>query len=227
MNGAGLKSGNGSCNWFSSQFHSFEASIHLRDPAIIADLADQIAELSKGGRGIWTELTNNLAALAANLRSLKHTSDGRGHAQIVIGSRHTELVRMARDESQREIFVTSHRFGVAGLPAVLTPALAAAKSRGVTTTVFYSTTSGPLGGNDAAELTLEASKDGVTIRPVRKPRLHAKMLAWDDDNVIITSQNWLSADPPDDMPRQEIGVFVRAPGLAKTLMDRFNTARLD
>ncbi len=217
----------GSCNWFYSRFNSFEASIRLRDPVIVADVVDQMAELSKGARGHWTEFTSNLAALATNLRSLKRPQGGRARAQIVIGSSHVDLIRKARDESQRQIFVTSHRFGVAGQPAVLAPALAAAKSRGVTATVFYGTTSGVFGGNDAAELTLEASRDGITIRPVRKPRLHAKMLAWDDDAIVITSQNWLSADPPDDMPRQEIGVFVRAPGLAKILIERFNAVRLE
>ncbi|MCH8243751.1 MAG: hypothetical protein IH897_14240 [Planctomycetes bacterium] len=216
----------GSCNWLSSNYQSFEATIRLRDPVIVADVFDQMAELSKGARGHWTSLTNDLAALAVNLRAQRQSPRGRALASVVIGSRHADLVRQARDESQQRFFVTSHRFGVAGQSAVLAPALAAAKFRGVTATVYYGTTSGPLGGNDVAELTREAFKDGVTIRAVRIPRIHAKMLAWDDDAIVVTSQNWLSADPPDDKPRQEIGVFVRAPGLASTLIDRFNAALL-
>lgn len=217
----------GSCNWLSSQFTSFEASIRLRDSGIVSDLIDQLVELSRGQRGTWTKLTNDLAALSDNLRSQKPFTGGRARAQIVIGGRHIDLIRQARDESEQQIFVVSHRFGTAGKPAVLAPALAAAKANGVEASVFYGTTSGVIGGNDAADLTLEASKGGVTIRPVRKPRIHAKMLAWDDDSIVITSQNWLSADPPDDHPRQEIGVYVRATGIAKALVDRFNLARLD
>lgn len=217
----------GSCNWLSTQFRSFDASIRLREPAIVADVVDQMAELSKGARGIWTDLTNDLAALAANLRVNRPTANGRACAQVVIGPHHVELIRQARDKSQNRIFVVSHRFGVAGEPAVLAPALSAAKANGVSVNVFYGTTSGPLGGNDAASIVREADLQGVEIRPVRKPRIHAKLLAWDDDTIVITSQNWLSADPPDDRLRQEIGVCVNVRGIARSVIERFNAARLD
>lgn len=216
----------GSCNWLSSPFHSFEASLRLRDPVIVADVVDQVVELSKGANGHWTRLTNDLAALAAGLRSQRHSSGGRAKAQVIFGPRHVDLVRKARDESKCRIFVVSHRFSAAGQPAVLTPALAAAKSRGVAAEIFYGTTSRVFGGNEAANATMEASKDGVIIRPVHRPRIHAKILAWDNDSIVITSQNWLSADPPDARPRQEIGIYVCAPGLANALIDRFNSARL-
>ena len=214
----------GSCNWLSSPFQSVEASVRLRSPEIVADVVDQMAELSKGTRGHWTDLTNNLAALSANLRSSRYSIvSGSAYAQIVVGSGHPQMVRKARDESQHRIFVSSHRFGIAGRPIVLAPALAAAKHRGVNVDVLYGTTNISFGNNNAVEIANEFSRDGVTIELVRRPRIHAKILAWDDDMFVITSQNWLSADPPDDMPRQEIGVFVRATGLAKILVDRFST----
>ena len=214
----------GSCNWLSSPFQSVEASVRLRSPEIVADVVDQIAELSKGARGHWTDLTNNLAALSANLRSSgRSVVSGSAYAQVVIGSDHPKMVRKARDESQHRIFVSSHRFGIAGQPIVLEPALAAAKYRGVDVDVLYGTTNISFSNNNASEITDRFSENGVTIQPVRRPRIHAKILAWDDDTFVITSQNWLSADPPDDMPRQEIGIFVRATGLAKILVDRFDT----
>lgn len=217
----------GSCNWLSSPFQSVEASVRLRNPEIVADVVDQMAELSKDTRGHWTDLTNNLAALSANLRSSKHSIvSGNAYARIVIGSDHPQMVRRARDESQHRIFVSSHRFGIAGQSIVLAPVLAAARERDVDVDVLYGTTNISFGNNKAAEAIDELSKDGVTIQPVHKPRIHAKILAWDDDMFVITSQNWLSADPPDDMPRQEIGVFVRAADLAKILIDRFNTFRM-
>lgn len=218
----------GSCNWLSSPFQSIEASVRLRNPEIVADVVDQMAELSKGARGHWTDLTNNLAALSANLRSSKHSIvSGNAYAKIIIGSDHPHMVRKARDESQRRIFVSSHRFGIAGQSIVLEPALAAAKHRGVDVVVLYGTTNISFGNNRASEITDRFSENGVTIQPVRRPRIHAKILAWDEDTFVITSQNWLSADPPDDMPRQEIGVFVRATDLAKILVDRFNSLRME
>jgi cardiolipin synthase len=82
-------------------------------------------------------------------------------------------------------------------------------------------------GERAADATRDAARFGVAIRPVHQPRLHAKLLAWDDDALLITSQSLLSADPPDSSPRQEIGVLICAPGVARTLIDRFEAARIE
>ena len=217
----------GSCNWLSSGFHSFEASIRLKGEGIVADVVDQLAELSRGAHGHWTELTNEMGALAADLRSRAKAIAGRAKAEVVIGGRHAELVRQARDESRKRMFVVSHRFGAAGTPAVLIPAMAAAHDRGVDVSVYYGTVSSSFGGANAATATNMASQDGVVVRPILRPRVHAKLLSWDDDSVVVTSQNWLSSDPPENRPLQEIGVFAVAPGLARNMRSRFEAARTD
>jgi len=217
----------GSCNWLSSGFGSFEASIRLRSEGIVADVIDQLAELSRGAHGHWTELTNELGALAAGLRSRSKANAGRAVAEVVVGGRHAELVRQARDECQQRMFVVSHRFGAAGSPAVLVPAMAAAKKRGVDVSVYYGTASSSFGGTNVAAATNLASQGGVVVRPIFRPRVHAKLLAWDDDRVVITSQNWLSADPPENRPLQEIGIFVDTPGLARNVRSRFEAARTE
>lgn len=217
----------GSCNWLSSEFQSFEATLRLKGEGIVADIVDQMAELSKGAHGHWTELTNELGALAAGLRSKAKSNGGRALAEVVVGGRHAELVRQARDESEQRMFVVSHRFGVAGSPAVLIPAMAAAEKRGVEVSIFFGTASPTFGGTNVAVATNVASQSGVRVRPVRRPRVHAKVLCWDDDSAVITSQNWLSSDPPENRPLQEIGVSVNAPGIAKNLISRFEAARTE
>ena len=59
----------------------------------------------------------------------------------------------------------------------------------------------------------------MRIRPVREPRVHAKLLAWDDDHVVVTSQNWLSADPGPADDRKEIGLYLHAAGAARRVID--------
>jgi cardiolipin synthase len=49
----------GSCNWLSSGFQSFEASARIRDPALCAEIVDQIAEMSCSD-GHWTALTSGI-----------------------------------------------------------------------------------------------------------------------------------------------------------------------
>jgi len=41
---------------------------------------------------------------------------------------------------------------------------------------------------------------------VRDPRLHAKLLAWDEDALVVTSQNWMSRDPGFSKYSQQLGV---------------------
>jgi cardiolipin synthase len=113
----------------------------------------------------------------------------------------------------------------AGRIAVVIPAVAAAEARGVQASIFFGMTTGEGGGQDAASLTADAASSGVKIRPVREPRLHAKLLAWDDDSAVITSQNWLSADPSEGNMRREIGVFIEAPGIARRIIDQFHAIR--
>jgi cardiolipin synthase A/B len=54
---------------------------------------------------------------------------------------------------------------------------------------------------------------------IESPRLHAKILAWDDDYVVISSLNWLSGDPVDLDSSKEVGVFIQHEGAAKEIFD--------
>ena len=49
--------------------------------------------------------------------------------------------------------------------------------------------------------------------------------AWDDDFAVITSQNWLSADPGHNSPLQEVGVFLKGARIADNVITAFLNAR--
>jgi phosphatidylserine/phosphatidylglycerophosphate/cardiolipin synthase-like enzyme len=187
-------------------------------------LVNQLVELSQGGSAYWTELTSDLLRLADHIRDMPIPPGPRGDATLVLGPQHKQFVREARDKAEHDIFVTSHRFSAGGRQAVIVPALAAAEQRGITSAVFYGTPSGKGGGKAIADNVFEGAKLGVSIAPVHDPRLHAKILAWDNDHVLITSQNFLSADPSDLNIRREIGIYVRGVSLARLLKDRFHSA---
>ncbi len=215
----------GSCNWLSSGIHSFEASVQIRDPFLISDVLYQLAELSRGADGHWTELTNDFARLASSVKHESAPSGPRADAHLVLGPEHGAFVRFARDNAERRLFVTSHRLSAVGRPAVILPAIAAAEAKNIDVKVYYGVPSGRGAGVKAADLTIEASFAGVRIRPVKEPRVHAKLLAWDDDFAVVTSQNWLSADPSEFNKRKEIGLFLHAAGVASRIIDKFESVR--
>jgi cardiolipin synthase A/B len=215
----------GSCNWLSSGFHSFDASVRLRDPRVIAVIFEQLAELTRGADGHWTELTNDFARVASDTRRQVGPKGAQAELTIVLGPQHAQYVRTARDTAVSRLFVTSHRLGAATRPAIVVPAIAAANDRGIKVDVYYGVHSGGVTRSGAAHLTKFAADEGVRICPVEEPRLHAKMLAWDDDHLLLTSQNWLSADPSDANLRREIGVYIRCPGAGRAVVDRFEALR--
>jgi cardiolipin synthase A/B len=91
-------------------------------------------------------------------------------------------------KATRRLFVTSHRIGVAGRPTIILPALAAARENGISADLYFGKGTETLTGVSAGELTLDLGPSGVKLRPVYMPRLHAKLFAWDDDALAITSQ---------------------------------------
>jgi cardiolipin synthase len=215
----------GSCNWLSSGFKSFEVSAYFRDPAMVAEIAGKLASMTMGPAKVWSPLTRELASLASSAKNAKRPRAGiTVQAALVLGAQHSDYVRLARDEAQREITVTSHRMSPSAETLVMIPARAAAQANDIDVHLYYGKVTGNDGGTAAATMARSAQGEGMRVTHVLKPRLHAKFLAWDDDNVVVTSQNWLSADPPDDLPFSEIGVFLSGPGLARELVGRTRLA---
>jgi cardiolipin synthase A/B len=207
----------GSCNWLSSPFQSVEISVMLRDQSVIADLAVAVQRLA-GRRGLADDIANEMAMVARELR--RHAaSDGAARVAIVTGEMHDALVRRASGALQR-FLVGSHRLGSTARPGAIMQGEAAAGRGGVKATVLYTQTSGPLKNRHAKALEQEAEGNGLILRKTRNPPLHGKFVAWDEDDVVVTSLNLASAASDPDFPWGDIGVHIHAPGVAAALAGR-------
>lgn len=210
----------GSCNWLSSAMQLIEAAVRLRDAAIVGDLLFQAAELSCGRDGHWTELTSELAAYAGQLKKggRMEVKPGQSFAQLVLAPEHKAFVLRARAQAEARIFVTSHRLSIAARQAVLIPfarsATAGHAANGVKTELFYGQEP-EANEPDRAAITSGLDITSLDLQPQLAPVLHAKLLGWDADDVVITSQNWLSADPSDADVRRELGIHLHSPGAAE------------
>lgn len=215
----------GSCNWLSTDFAAIEASVRLDDPAIVGEIASVLCRMASGPSLSWTSLTSELAILAHTLRQSKSVASGvTVSAKVLWGATHGTNVLRARDEAQRRIILTSHRFSENADTLVLIPARAALRNRDVAVKLYYGRLDGARAGAAASSLERRATEEGIRFQQILEPRLHAKMLAWDDNAVVLTSQNWLSADPPDDERFSEVGVYLYGPNLARDLIDNLNVA---
>ena len=217
----------GSCNWLASDFQSFETSLRLRDPGLVGQLIRRLGGMARGRPGLWDDLSIELTVLGRRVESNPRGSGRTVPMRLLFAPDHAKLALEARDRARKRIFVLSHRIGIAARPVALLPALAAVRANNIEASAFYGRTTGPLSGVGGAELIREFAKEGLTIRPVHHPRIHAKVLGWDDDALAISSLNWLSADPSDFALYREIGVLVEAPRIADHFVRIFENAQLD
>lgn len=214
----------GSCNWLASDYTSFEMSLRLREPFLIGQLIRKLAGLAQGRPGVWNELAIELAVLGRRVMDSPGPKGRTVPMRLIYGADHAKLVLEARDSATSRIFALSHRIGITAESLTLLPALAAVKARGIDASFFYGRTTGPLSGEAGADLIRTFAKAGLQVKPIHTPRIHAKVLGWDDDNLAISSFNWLSADPSEGAPFREIGILVNAPKIADNFFRRFETA---
>lgn len=211
----------GSCNWFTSNFFSFEVSVRLRDSRIVRDLLSYASRLCCIHDGIWTSLATELVEIGRKITAKEkiRPSGTNATATLVIGSQHQQYILRARDEAERRIFIMSHRLGTTLYSSTLPSFKSAVSTNGISADIYYSRNTKPVTKINLREIIADAMHDGVSLNVVEQPRLHAKVLGWDDDNLLVTSLNWLSGDPKDTDSLKEMGIFIRCTGVASKVID--------
>jgi len=209
----------GSCNWLTSSFESYEASVVLRDPRMVDEVVRCFGRLVCMHDGLWSDLAGDIVRISGSLKKaplLKVTGQG----SILSGAQHNHLVLRARDEACQSILLVSHRLGVAAGPGILAPLQsAAAATPQLAVEIYYCRKTAPVRKRDERRLTEAALDSGVSLTPVQSPRVHAKILIWDDNNAVITSLNWLSADQTQSSSLSEIGVHLRVEGIGRYISE--------
>lgn len=211
------------CNWLLSDFtRSVEMAVALREPALVADTATVLQRLI-GQRGLSDGVAIELSGVIRHLRTLPQQGGG-ARAAIICGEQHDSLMRTASGESDERFFVGTHRLGSTARPGAIMQAEVAARRHG-NVTVFYTMPSGPIEKRHARELTSEEALEGVRVVCTRKDgfKLHAKFVAWDDDDLLVTSLNWGSASTDVDSPCDEVGIHIHASGIGARTLSRMHT----
>lgn len=209
----------GSCNWLSSPLRAIEASVVLRDQGAVAEVARAVQRIVGRRAGLAHPVANDLALIAQEL-SGEAAGAGAAEVTILIGEEHDARLRAGSGKATQRLVIASHRLGSTARPGALLPGAVAAQG-GAKVHILYTMRSGPVKNRDERELTAEAALQGVALTKVTIP-IHAKFVAWDDDDVLITSFNWASADSDPSDPFGELGVHIHAKGIATELIGRLS-----
>jgi phosphatidylserine/phosphatidylglycerophosphate/cardiolipin synthase-like enzyme len=210
--------GVGSCNWLSSPFQAVELTVVLRDQRAAAEVAVALQNLV-GRRGLADTLATEMAMTARDLRRAP-SQGGDAGVSLVVGEAHDRVIRTASGVASTRFVVGSHRLGSTARPGAIMQGEVAAGRGGVRAIVLYTQTTGPLKNRHARALAEEAQANGLTLVRTKKIPLHGKFVAWDGDDLVVTSLNWASASADPDFPWGDIGVHIRSRDIASDLMSR-------
>jgi|GEM_PF-4890350 len=215
----------GSCNWLSTGFHRHETSVCIANPAACAEVLTILTRLM--GQKINTTLESNqaMSLWASKLFKYdnKNLSDeekmARTRVRFVDPSQHYNALILAREDVQYRLALCSHRVAKVGTLTILDTLVALKKTKpAVEISIYYSKREEDLKG-------LEDQFDGkcrdakITLSRLKTPHAHSKFVCWDDDHVMITSQNWLSVQLSPTTREREFGVLLDGKNLATQLFN--------
>lgn len=223
----------GSCNWLASGFNRFEGSVMLCQVNVVQEIMGIVSQLAKGLTKISNNLSRELAILSNHLKrqsrvSATPTNTELSQVQIVLKGEHHAFLRKARDEAKDNIFVCSHRISHVSERPIIEPLKASVgQSKDIQAKIFYGVTSGGMCREEVTKLAESIESLGISLEKIDHPTIHAKLLAWDSDNVILTSLNWLSASAVGE-DYDEIGIYLKDENVAHVITNQFyKTIKID
>ena len=216
----------GSCNWLSSGFNRFEASVQISDSILVSDCLNIASELATGRYGVPNMLSRDLAMEASRIyktaESIPPSGGNTVEAQILTSAEHHSAIKQASESVVDSFFICSHRFSFAAERPILTPLIAARKANpDLSIRVAYGRSSGAMKNKDAKSINDELQGLGFKITKADDPQIHAKFVIWDDINLIVSSLNWLSASSKGH-EFSELGVYLNGANFGSKLMNSFN-----
>lgn len=215
----------GSCNWLNSNFNLFEASVKISSKSFASDMLRVSSTLSQGISRVSNLFSRELSTLANAVakgvgRTNRKPPRNSIKVKLVLKNEHYDLVRKARDEAEVDIFVCSHRFSHIAQRPVITPLITSVSNSGVEAQIYYGCTSAGFSQDSVDALSKSIGDANISFEKVALPAVHAKILAWDSNNAVITSLNWLSASAHGN-DYDEIGIHLEGCGVADEIRSEF------
>jgi len=215
----------GSCNWLNSNFNLFEASVKVSSKSFASDMLRVSSTLSQGISRVSNLFSRELSTLANSVakgvvqtnRKLCRKSV---KVKLVLKNEHYDLVRKARDEAEADIFVCSHRFSHIAQRPVILPLITSVSNSAVEAQIYYGCTSAGFSQDSVDALSSSIGEANISFEKIALPAVHAKILAWDSNNAVITSLNWLSASAHGN-DYDEIGIHLEGSGVADQVRAEF------
>ncbi|WP_334325988.1 phospholipase D-like domain-containing protein [Gilliamella apicola] len=220
----------GSCNWLASSFNRFEVSTCFVNTSIIKDVIDIASVLVNCKNRVSTALSKDLASLANSIGE-KHRYQNIEHrdsssAKVVLKSEHDIYVRQARDKAKKKVFICSHRINHNVYRPIITPIKTLIETKpDIAVNVYYGLPSDGMKNKDVKNISSDTTKEKLVFKKLESPELiHAKILLWDEKDIIVSSLNWLSASQATtyiEDEYDEIGIHISSAVIVNKFREAF------
>lgn len=217
-----------SCNFLYAQFSRFEASIVIHDAIFAKKFLEIAANLACGTDPSNTVVRTKIRSISNSIADSEPIIDMDKPSRdsltitLVLKGEHYKYIDLASHNATKRIFITSD--WINDIPQ--RPIYDRLKvSKAPQKCLFYTKRSSYIEAN----IISSKSKELLEFNPPIKLRQssnnnHSKVLAWDNNDILITSLNWLSSDASlgqEDF--HEIGLHVHGINVAKAFIGCFNT----
>ncbi|SJM38487.1 hypothetical protein A1019T_02484 [Psychrobacter pasteurii] len=220
-----------SCNFLYSRFNRFEASVAIYDDQLVRSYLRIAANISMGNNYVNSSTKKEINSYANQYKcftkrnspqEVRNLQEDKFTVSLVLKNQHYYYIDVACNEATKIIYITSDFIN--STPE--RPIYDALKNSTAKKFLFYSKRSDHISHEEINETmkSLDGLEEPIKLRQSpHKPKHHAKVLAWDDNDILITSLNWLSSNASEnqDDKYHEIGVHINGPNVVAEFINKF------
>ena len=219
-----------SCNFFYTAFNTFEASAVIYDNQFTSKLLRIASSISTGKSVMMSDTSRELESLANMvMEQIERTKVLKGEDKLTIKlvkkQEHYDYITSAKNLATKRIYVVSDFISdIAHRPIFdnLAPLKIKQKFCYYKKTRHMSDAELEQKARDLSSLHYPIQLKKISGRS-HKAKSHAKFIAWDDDDILLTSLNWLSANALEEKGGEyhELGLHIQGLNVAEELLNKF------
>lgn len=214
----------GSCNFLYTKYDRFEASIIVYDDLFTKSLLEVAADICSGKNFYNSLQRTELRRISSKIKIKKNKVDivdsEKIEIKLVLKSQHSSYIDLAA-QAKKRIYITSDYINTSPIRPIF-DALRKSEARKY---YYYNKKSPYVEYLEIKEMQEDLKlSDSLATLGSHDSKSHAKVLAWDNNDLLITSLNWLSASAPDNSQDayHEMGIYVKGWDVAKDFINTFN-----
>lgn len=223
-----------SCNFLYTEYLRFEASLLISDNNFIKNFLTIVADISSGKDLHSGSIRSDFIRFSKEISNSTISATDKIKVDLVLKYQHYDYIDLAKNTCRNRLYILSDKLN----DVASRPIADALKNSSFKKYAFYSQRSEKFTPEMERKFTKNLATPPINInlrlhnpkkidengKPAKKN--HSKILAWDNNHLLLTSLNWLSSNASRSSSStdiyHEIGIYVEKRDIAKNFIATFN-----